>query len=242
MTADRRAPTGAADKFDAAISRALVNMALVGADQPVTLTPLTGGVSSDIFRADLPSGPVCVKRALPKLKVAADWRAPVERNHWEVEWMRVAATIAPASVPEILGEDRQSGCFAMAFLPPDRYPVWKTLLRDGVIDRASAAAVGDTLGCIHAATADRPDIATRFPTDAIFDAIRLEPYLSATARAHPDLAPRSTRSPNTTRDEARARPRRFQPEEPADRARRPRDPRRRVRVVRRSGVRPCRSC
>ncbi|HWG70061.1 MAG TPA: hypothetical protein VN692_11650, partial [Steroidobacteraceae bacterium] len=39
---------------------------------------LTGGVSSDIWRIDLPNGPVCVKRALGKLRVAADWRAPVE--------------------------------------------------------------------------------------------------------------------------------------------------------------------
>ena len=83
-------------------------MAIVGANQPIGLVPLTGGVSSDVFRADLPTGSVCVKRALPKLKVAADWRAPVERNHWEVEWMRIAAAIVPAAVPEILGEDRES--------------------------------------------------------------------------------------------------------------------------------------
>ncbi len=31
-----------------------------------TGAPLTGGVSSDIWRVDLPSGPVCVKRALAK--------------------------------------------------------------------------------------------------------------------------------------------------------------------------------
>ena len=59
---------------------------------------------------------VCVKRALPRLKVAADWRAPIERNRWEVEWMRVAATVVPSAVPSILGEDRDAGCFAMAFL------------------------------------------------------------------------------------------------------------------------------
>jgi hypothetical protein len=39
-------------------------------------------VSSDVYRADLPVRSVCVKRALAKLKVAADWRAPVERNRW----------------------------------------------------------------------------------------------------------------------------------------------------------------
>jgi aminoglycoside phosphotransferase (APT) family kinase protein len=187
------------DSAGGAIARALVNMAIVSAHQRVGLVPLAGGVSSDVYRADLPSGAICVKRALPKLKVAADWRAPVERNRWEVEWMRIAGGIVPAAVPRILGEDREMGCFAMAFLPPDRYPVWKAQLLAGTIDCATATAVGDALGRIHAATADRRDIAARFPTDDIFDAIRLEPYLAATGRAHPDLAPRLDALVETTR-------------------------------------------
>ena len=77
----------AAAEFVAALRR----MGLLGTEETPPITPLTGGVSSDIVRADLEGGPVCIKRALPKLKVKADWRAPVERNRWEVEWMRTAA-------------------------------------------------------------------------------------------------------------------------------------------------------
>ncbi len=166
---------------------ALRRMKLVSAHEPVTLVPMIGGVSSDIYRVDLPERTLCIKRALPKLKVAADWRAPVERNRFEVAWMRVASAIVPEAVPALLGEDSDLGCFAMAYLAPDAYPVWKALLRDGVVDAATASAVGDALGRIHGATAHRGDIAARFPTDDIFYAIRLEPYLVATARAHPDL-------------------------------------------------------
>jgi aminoglycoside phosphotransferase (APT) family kinase protein len=184
---------------DPAMLDALARMAIVSANTPIRLTPLAGGVSSDIYRADLPSRVICVKRALPRLKVAADWRAPVGRSRYEVEWMRVAGAIAPAAVPEILGEDRETGMFAMAFLPPATHPLWKSELRDGAIDLGVAAAVGDVLGRIHGATADRPDIALRFPTDDIFFAIRLEPYLVATARAHPDLAPRLLALVETTR-------------------------------------------
>ena len=36
--------------------------------------PLTGGVSSDIWLVRLAGGPVCVKRALARLRVEADWR------------------------------------------------------------------------------------------------------------------------------------------------------------------------
>jgi aminoglycoside phosphotransferase (APT) family kinase protein len=173
-----------------ALVASLQRMGLARPGQPVALTALAGGVSSDIYRADLPDRSVCIKRALGKLKVAADWQAPVERNRYEVEWMRVAAEIVPAAVPPILGEDRDRGCFAMGYLDPDANPVWKSLLRDGAIAAETAAAVGDTLGRIHAATADRADIAARFATDDIFYAIRLEPYLVATGRAHADLAPR----------------------------------------------------
>lgn len=55
-------------------------------------------------------------------------------------------------------------------------------------DPAVGWAVGDRLGRIHAGTARRPDLAERFATDTIFHAIRLEPYLEAAARAHPDRA------------------------------------------------------
>jgi 5-methylthioribose kinase len=163
-------------------------MALVSAHQSVIFTPLNGGVSSDIYRAQLPGSVICVKRALPRLKVEADWQVPIDRNRWEAEWLRVAGGIVPGAVPELLGEDREQGVFAMAWFAPDDYPVWKKMLVDGDSDTRTAASVGDVLGRIHAATADRPDIAARFSTDALFQAIRLDPYLITTAKAHPDLS------------------------------------------------------
>ena len=65
--------------------------------------PLTGGVSSDIWRIDLPAGPICIKRALAKLRVNADWRAPVERNIYEARWMRVAGQAVPHASPSAVG-------------------------------------------------------------------------------------------------------------------------------------------
>jgi aminoglycoside phosphotransferase (APT) family kinase protein len=151
--------------------------------------PLTGGVSSDIWRVDLPQGPVCVKRALAKLKVRADWRAPVERSGYEAAWIRIARGVVPAAAPELLFEDRAAGAVVMRYLPPGRYRLWKDRLQAGEADPALAATVGARLSRIHAATAGRADIAAAFPTDAIFHDIRLEPYLIATGRAHPGLAP-----------------------------------------------------
>jgi aminoglycoside phosphotransferase (APT) family kinase protein len=152
--------------------------------------PLTGGVSSDIWRIDLPGGPICIKRALPKLRVNADWQAPVERNIYEARWMRVAGQAAPYASPTLLGQDEATGTLAMAYLPAERYPLWKALLRNGVVDTGFAASVARTLGRIHAATAADPSLAGCFPTDTIFYDIRLEPYLTQTGRVHPDLADR----------------------------------------------------
>jgi aminoglycoside phosphotransferase (APT) family kinase protein len=150
--------------------------------------PLAGGVSSDIWRIDLPAGPICIKRALPKLRVKADWQAPVERNIYEARWMRVVNRVVPNATPALLGQDEASGTLAMAYLPTERYSVWKDLLRDAVVEVDFAASVATTLGRIHAATAANPSLARDFETDVIFHDIRLEPYLTQTGRTHPDLA------------------------------------------------------
>jgi aminoglycoside phosphotransferase (APT) family kinase protein len=150
--------------------------------------PLSGGVSSDIYRVDVAGRTLCVKRALPKLKVAADWQVPVDRNAHEAAWLRCVAAIVPGAVPRVLAEDVREQAFAMDWLDPDLYPVWKAQLRDGILERATASRVGDVLGRIHAATADSADVSAHFSNDALFKAIRLEPYLLATAQANPDLA------------------------------------------------------
>jgi aminoglycoside phosphotransferase (APT) family kinase protein len=77
----------------------------------------------------------------------------------------------------------------MGFLDPERHRLWKTELRDGRAEPDAAAAVGEAMVRIHAATALDPEIAARFATDAIFHDIRLDPYLLATGRRHPDLEP-----------------------------------------------------
>ncbi len=167
------------------------------------LEPLAGGVSSDIYRVDTGELTLCVKRALPKLKVAAEWRAPVSRNGAEVAWLRRVAALAPGHVPAVLGDDPDGGAFAMTWLPPADYPTWKTLLRDGCIEAGTAAAVGALLGRIHAATADNPQDARTFANAETFRAIRLEPYLAATGRAHPDLAARFDALADATEANAR---------------------------------------
>jgi aminoglycoside phosphotransferase (APT) family kinase protein len=163
---------------------------LISGSECPTPAPLTGGVSSDIWRVDTLRGPVCVKRALAQLKTEKTWHAPIERNASEADWIRTVAKIAPHAVPEILAEARDAGMFVMEYFDPADYPVWKEQLRDGNASEEFAAVVGSTLGAIHAMTAGKAEIRERFATDHIFHPIRIEPYLLRTAEAHPDLKDR----------------------------------------------------
>ncbi len=148
---------------------------------------LEGGVSSDIWKVATPELTFCVKRALPQLKVEAHWVAPVERNRFEVAWYEIAGAIVPGAAPEVLYHDPDSMLCAMTYLDPSSHRLWKSELRDGRADPAVAAEVGRRLAAIHAATANDPAVAERFPRSDIFQDIRLEPYLEATAARHPDL-------------------------------------------------------
>lgn len=162
---------------------------LARADENPAAEPLTGGVSSDIWKVFLAHGTVCVKRALPRLRVAQVWEAPIERNRYERMWMEAACRIVPGIAPEVLACD-DGGFFAMQYLDPGVHPLWKNELSAGRADPAFAARVGEMLVRIHAQTANSAEFAARFATDASFHAIRLEPYLLAAGRAHPDLAAR----------------------------------------------------
>lgn len=174
---------------DGGIVAALRALRLVQPDEAVQCRPLTGGVSSDIVEVVTPSRRFCVKRALPRLKVAAVWEAPVERNAAEAAWMRAVGGWFPDAVPALLAEDPERGLFAMDYLPPATHPLWKAELLDGTADRDFAAAVGAQLGAIHRRSAGDAELARRFSHDETFEAIRIEPYLRATGRAHPDLRP-----------------------------------------------------
>jgi aminoglycoside phosphotransferase (APT) family kinase protein len=188
------APTEVPPEF----ARALRELGLAGAG-PLHGAALTGGVSSDIWRIDTDDGPVCAKRALARLRVAADWRAPIERNRYEARWMEVADEAVPGCAPKVLGQHPGLGVLVMRYLPPTAYALWKGRLRDGRVDLATAADVGRVLAGIHGHSAARPELAARFDTDAIFFDIRLEPYLLATAARHADLAPALERLVAVTR-------------------------------------------
>jgi 5-methylthioribose kinase len=167
-------------------------------DSTPELQSLPGGVSSDVFRLDTADGPVCVKRALAKLRVTADWRAPVQRSHYEVEWLKTARAFAGEAVPRVLFEDEAASLFVMSFFDPATHSVWKTDLADGRVDVAFAGRMGTLLAAVHGGAAGSSDIAARFRTTPLFEDLRLKPFLRHCAEVHTDLSDRLARLADRT--------------------------------------------
>jgi hypothetical protein len=138
------------------IGAVLGRIGLLASGDRLRCVPLDGGVSSDIWRIEIGAQKYCLKRALAQLKVSQIWEAPIERNDAEWKWLAEAEAIWPGSAPRLVAQDRNAGLFVMEYLDPDRYPNWKSQLRDGILREETAVAVAERLVAIHAATAGRP--------------------------------------------------------------------------------------
>ena len=170
------------------IQNFLIAHQLATPDETVELHRLSGGVSSDIWRVDLDARSICVKRALEKLRVDADWHAPVDRNAYEWAWLDFAAKRCPDNVPQPLAHDLEAGLFAMSFLEPKLYPVWKQQLLGGQVDASTASQVGAVLGSLHAASALDATVERAFDSTENFFQLRLEPYLISAANRNRRVA------------------------------------------------------
>ena len=168
----------------------LEDLGLARVSEAIAVRPLSGGVASDIAVVELSDGRTfCVKFALPRLKVAADWQAPVHRSRAEYHWLRIANIIAPGHVARPYGWSSALNGIAMEFVAGPDVTLWKRSLLSSAPEQGQAAAVGSVLGRIHAASA-RPDFdSAPFSNRDDFRALRIEPYLTFTATRHPDLAP-----------------------------------------------------
>lgn len=185
-------PVAALTKTGDDLSSFLIAQGLADEGEVAHWEPLAGGVSSDIWRVDLPGRSFCVKRALARLKTDAEWTAPVSRNAYEWAWMQFAAQHSPDNVPRPLAHDGGTGLFAMSFFPPDTYPVWKQQLMSGHVNEDIAREIGRVVGLLHAKSANRTDLAAAFDTTENFYSLRLEPYLIASAARNPTVAPQLT--------------------------------------------------
>jgi aminoglycoside phosphotransferase (APT) family kinase protein len=185
------------------IIRRLIEQGLADEDEPVTLEPCGGGVSCDVFKIALRRGDVCVKQALPQLRVAADWRVSPDRSHVEAMWLEQAGRLG-VPAPSVLFEEPESHFFIMTFFPEETHDVWKARLAAGRADADFAAAVGEVLARMHNGTAGSQEIATAFDNGDLFEALRIDPFILHCARQYPEFSDRLEAIADRTRSEKRA--------------------------------------
>ena len=155
-------------------------------DPDARLTPLSGGISSEIYLVEDGHSRFVVKRALPKLRVKDDWFADVSRNTNEWQFIECVAGFLPGAVPQLRFVAPESGCFGMEYLD-DSFANWKKLLLNRVVEMQRAQKAGHILGEIHRRTTGRDDLRRRFDTTACFHQLRTSPYLLTTGERHSDL-------------------------------------------------------
>lgn len=170
------------------ISGLLQKLGIADYGENPVIEPLTGGVSSGIFKVTVRSGTCCVKQALPKLKVEKDWSVPTDRVFSEIAWLQTADRIVPGHAPRVLGVDRRAGTFVMEYLDTQSHHNWKTLLMNGIVEADAGRQVASVLGRLHAATAGDHEVEKQFSNHGNFYLLRLEPYLVEAAMQNPDLA------------------------------------------------------
>lgn len=152
------------------------------------LTPLTGGVSSEIYLIEQGAKTFVVKRALAKLKVQDDWFADVSRNSFEFAFISRLSRFVPLAVPAPILANPAAGYFAMEFLG-EGFRNWKRVMLDGECDPAHAARAGELLGTLQKHTWHDASLAREFDTIVNFRQLRIEPYLLTTADRLPEFSP-----------------------------------------------------
>lgn len=165
----------------------LVERGVLPADDHVSAQPLTGGVSSVVVRLAAGDTAVVVKRALPRLRVAADWRSAPDRVLGEAYAMQRAHALLPERVPRILDIDQERLVIAMEAAPED-WGNWKLALLAGSADPGVAASLGGALAAWHSASAADPTVLAEFADRRHFFDLRISPFFLRVAQAHPDLA------------------------------------------------------
>lgn len=154
----------------------------------VSVTELSGGVSSVVLRVDSDDQSLVVKQALPKLRVRADWPAKRERTLSEAAALAAYHDITPSRVPELVDVDRDIMALTMRAAPRG-VSNWKSeLLADSRTALGQTPEIlGDTLGQWHRSTRARVELLDEFQDDEAFDQLRVTPFHREIKRVHPHI-------------------------------------------------------
>jgi len=121
--------------------------------------------------------------------VEADWFCSPERVYREAAGLRWLRELTPpGTIPNLVFDDRENYLFAMEAIPtPHRN--WKQMLLAGDLVESHVLQFAHLVASIHRKAAHNvPRLEAEFGDRSFFEALRLEPYYSYTARKIPHSA------------------------------------------------------
>jgi 5-methylthioribose kinase len=151
------------------------------------LEPLTGGVACTVMRLHTARGPIVIKQAQPKFRVAAEWLVDPARNILEAQFQKLAReALGAAHVPDVLDIDEPNFAYTMASAPLDAQN-WKTMLLAGDVRPLLGQQCARLLARLHRIPLDEPHLPAGVRDPKFFLQQRLEPYFEFTAARHRDV-------------------------------------------------------
>lgn len=160
---------------------------LLPVDADIVAEELDGGVSATVIALRLHGDPgIVVKQALPRLRVADEWRATQARAETEADAMRLCGALTPGAVPQVLASDPANHVLAMELV--EGCANWQAEVGAGRAHADVGAWAGATLGTWHARTTDDPGVAARFGDLEAFEELRLRPFHETVIARLPEAA------------------------------------------------------
>jgi 5-methylthioribose kinase len=154
---------------------------------PVTIEPLSGGVSNQVLRVTTPERRFVLKQSRPQLRTRDAWFSDLARIWREQEVMQTLHPHLPDVVPEVLYVDRANFVYAMSHAPLDAL-VWKSQLLAGHIDIELGRRVGAVLGRMHQISAERVAEFAAFRDIKVYEQLRIDPFYVRVQERCPDVA------------------------------------------------------
>ena len=124
-----------------------VSSTLGGRSQDWSVREVGDGNLNLVFIVKGPAGGVCVKQALPYVRLVGEsWPLPIDRAHFEHEALKAEAAVVPDLVPKIYLFDQVRAAIVMELLEPH------IILRKGLIQGIRYPSLADDIATFTAQT------------------------------------------------------------------------------------------
>jgi 5-methylthioribose kinase len=128
-------------------SRPQVSNVLGGTSRDWSIREVGDGNLNLVFIVKGPTGGVCVKQALPYVRLVGEsWPLPIDRAHFEHEALKAEAAVVPDLVPKIYLFDKIRAAIVMELLEPH------IILRKGLIQGIRYPKLADNIATFAAQT------------------------------------------------------------------------------------------